>query len=246
MTMACSCRVLLALLVWVLAAAGGIAGEKKGHGDTTARYMVQAGAFRSAANAAAQCAVLQRRGYRTRMSREPEPGTAEGAMFFCRLTGSYGRDAAMNAARRIRAAGLAAARALPIPPPASAALPVPKPPVARAEPPPETEALAALNGRWCGDQVIYGKAPPQIWTMKAGRLTIVAAAPAGDAEITLEGRAELVSAGELRVVFDDASATSQTVYRIEDRLLKGISFERTSKANGMKLAAIPDDLHKCD
>lgn len=293
------------LLLAVAAArpAAAVEGDKR---DDAALFFVQAGAFRSQANAASRCAELARKGYRVRVTGNPDKG--EDQLFFCRLSRVYSQSRAAAVASRLREVGLGPVIVVPAPsrvastaapsgvvsqprakpPPARAdkpALPpapggtgietgqigqapapepkLPEPPrpsiearqIARVpaptamapEPPPRPGELEKLSGRWCGDRVIFGRAGPQIWKLTGNRakITVPAVAGATDrAPIALEGQAELL-ADRVKLVLDDPAGESETIYRIDGKMLRGVSYQRIIKASGMKQVSIPDDLSRC-
>ena len=205
---------------------------------SNARYWVQSGAFKNAANAKARCDLLKKGGYRFAVQKGPDSRGAN--LFFCRSAQVLVYEKAVALAKRLR-----------LKEPHDAMLVLWRPALAaqgatsKREP---TGDLEGLSGKWCGDPAVYGTDPLQTWAVKkGGTVTLQIAAqltPDGKPE-QFQGSIEKLPGDLIKLAGETASFRSETVYGIDAGGLRGVSFHQEMKENDISMTTIPDSLHRC-
>jgi hypothetical protein len=206
-----------------------------------ARYWVQSGAFKSAANAHTRCDLLKKRGYRVAVQSGPDSHGDN--LFYCRSSQALAYDKAEALARRLR-----------LKDPRDAVLvlrrpsgrPQPRADASNKAPPPGD--LESFSGRWCGDPAVYGTDPLQTWTVKkGGTVTLQIAArrtPDGQSE-QFQGNIEKLPGNLIELTGETASFRLQAIYGIDAGGLRGVSLRQEIKDNGTSMTTIPDSMHRC-
>jgi hypothetical protein len=221
-----------------LAASAHAAATKKP--QSTARYWVQSGAFKSSANARARCDLLKQRGYRFAVQRGPDSHGEK--LFFCRSSQVLPYDKAVSLAKRLRLKEPRDAVPVLWQPNASSTH------AAVAGKADSAGDLDSLTGRWCGDPAVYGNDPLQVWMVKkSGSVTLQIAGqrtPDGKPE-QLKGNIEKLPGNLLKLTGDTAGFRSEAVYAMDAGGLRGVSFHQETKDNDTSMTTIPDSLHRC-
>ena len=205
-----------------------------------ARYWVQSGAFKSRTNAEARCDLLKKSSYRFAV--QSGPGGDGEPLFFCRSSQVLPYEKAVALAKQLRLKKPHDAMLVQRRPNGSLA---PRADAKKSELPGDLERL---SGRWCGDPVVYGPDPLQIWTVrKSGAITLQIAAgrtPSGQPE-QVQGSVEKLPGNLIKLTGETAGFRSEAIYAIEDSGLRGVSFHQEIKDNSTSMTTIPDSLHRC-
>jgi hypothetical protein len=204
-----------------------------------ARYWVQSGAFKSAANAHARCELLVQRGYRFAVQRGV--GAEGDALFFCRSSQAFVYRKAAMLARRLR-----------MKEPHDAVLVLLRPSFVA---PRATETgkgqeendLEALSGKWCGDPAVYGTDPLQIWNVKRNKAILQLAEHRtlnGTSEV-FQGTIERLPGNLIKLTSETSRFRSEIIYGLSSGGLRGVSYRQEMKENGSSITIVPDSLHRC-
>ena len=208
--------------------------------SNNARYWVQSGAFKSAANARARCDLVKKRGYRFAVQSGPDSHGDN--LFYCRSSQALAYDKAVALANRLR-----------LKEPRDAVLVLRRPggrplPGATAGDKAAPGDLETFSGKWCGDPAVYGTDPLQTWTVKkGGAVTLQIASrrtPDGQPE-RFQGSIEKLPGNLIKLTGETASFRLEAVYGIDASGLRGVSFHQEIKDNGTSMTTIPDSMHRC-
>ena len=233
--------------------------------ESSARYWVQSGAFKSGVNAKARCDLLNKQGFRFGVQSGLDSHGEN--LFFCRSSQALMYEKAASLAQQLRLkdphdavlvlrrSNEVLSRGVDARKKASrdAALVVHRsnglrPHGTDANKKGPGEGLESFSGRWCGDPAIYGTDPLQTWTVKKdGTVTLQIAA-----RRTLDGKSEQfrvnieqLPGNLIRLVGETEGSRSEAVYAIEASGLRGVSFHQEMEDSGTSMTTIPDSLHRC-
>jgi hypothetical protein len=110
--------------------------------------------------------------------------------------------------------------------------------------------IAWLQGEWCSSLVIYEGLRPFQWNLVSpARVRITYPVLVGDRRgmlRTKDARIEPLADGTLRLVEDNSSTFTETVYGIERRYLSGNYYRRVDKRSLVEKTGVPDSLRRCD
>jgi len=205
-----------------------------------ARYWVQSGAFKSAANARARCDVLKKRGYRFAVQSGPDSHGDN--LFFCRSARAMAYDQAASLAKQLR-----------LKEPRDAVLVLRRPAglpgrSVATDKSAEPGDLESFSGRWCGDPAVYGSDPLQTWTVKKGGTVMLKIAarrtPDRQAE-QFQGNLEKLPGDLIKLTGETSGFRLEAIYGIDASGLRGVSLRQEMKGNGASMTTIPDSLHRC-
>jgi hypothetical protein len=233
------------IAVALIAFAGFLCSADSTHAKSArsdARYWVQSGAFKSAANARARCEVLQKRGYRFAVQNGPDSHGEN--LFFCRSARTMAYDQAASLAKRLRSRDLRDAvlvlrRPTGVPERGAAAT---------KSGAPGPGSLESFSGAWCGDPAVYGSDPLQTWTVKKGGTVMLKIAGRGrpDGEpARLQGKLEQLPENLIKLTGETMALRFEAIYGIDASGLRGVSLRQEIKGNGASMTTIPDSLHRC-